>query len=797
MRKFAAILSNILIATGFIALAEAPVNYYSSCEGLNQSALLSKLCTVVGPHTTVSYDGLWDVYEDSDVDANGKIWDMYSTKRWTVGKEKCGNYSKVGDCINREHSFPKSWFDDKSPMKSDAFHVYPTDGKVNGQRSNYPYGECSGGTTLPSSGGVQALGRLGTSTFSGYSGKVFEPVDEYKGDFARTYFYMAAAYNTKIASWSSPMLAGNSYPAYTSWAVNLLLKWHRQDPVSQKELDRNEAVYKHQRNRNPFIDNPEMAEYIWGDKKSEKWYEDEAPTPSLSQPSNDTSVSFGTVAVGYQVSRYINIKGANLTAPLTVSVSEGSEFAISATTITAAAAMSGSGVSVTLRPTSTGEKTATLTVASATDGINAVVNLTATAIDGIPALAATNITETGFTANWTDLSDADTYTLTVSHDGQPIEGYPIDVTAALEEYDVENLTPATTYTYQLRSAEFESNVVTVTTLAPTPSIQYIESASFSLSTEPGEPSQYVEVELFVENINDAFTVEVDAPFQVSTDCSNWSKSIEMQPLDDRFYLRVNSEDQGEYESTILIEAGEYVNDEGVVNASVRSNSEPWFYEDFEDLGDQKVDDYNNKTITGRVSVWNIVDCGVWGDTDKRGKYSLRFGKSATSSLTSATIKSRGIGMISFYLSRWSSSDGDITIAIEYSPDGKDFTTAATITCSSDALQLYEIPVNVSGDNYIRFRQTSGKRGNIDDIYVTDYTSGVEQQLSDTESWTAYSLNGELVVENSGDARVFSVFSVEGITYVDQMVERGAAAFKLPAGLYIVTDNTTARRVLVK
>lgn len=173
-------------------MAEAPVDYYKSCEGKGGKALLSALYNVIGNHTVVSYDGLWNVYKTSDVRANGRVWDMYSTKEWVVGQQKCGNYKNVGDCINREHSFPKSWFNDAKPMYSDAFHLYPTDGKVNGQRSNYPYGECSGGTTLPSNGGVKALGRLGKSTFAGYSGTVFEPADEYKGDFARSYFYISA-----------------------------------------------------------------------------------------------------------------------------------------------------------------------------------------------------------------------------------------------------------------------------------------------------------------------------------------------------------------------------------------------------------------------------------------------------------------------------------------------------------------------------------------------------------------------------------------------------------------------------
>ncbi len=254
------------------AFAEIPNGYYDDCENkTGGKTLLQALFKTISSHDNVGYDGLWNVYKTSDVDENGKIWDMYSTKRWTFGDKQCGNYKVVGDCYNREHSMPKSWFKEASPMKSDAFHVYPTDGKVNGQRSNYPYGECANGTTLPSNGNVQALGKLGTSTFPGYSGKVFEPVDEYKGDFARTYFYMATCYNDKISGWNSDMLANNNYPCYTEWAVNLLLKWHRQDPVSEKEIKRNDAVYAYQGNRNPFIDHPELVEYIWGEKTSERW----------------------------------------------------------------------------------------------------------------------------------------------------------------------------------------------------------------------------------------------------------------------------------------------------------------------------------------------------------------------------------------------------------------------------------------------------------------------------------------------------------------------------------------------
>ena len=192
----------VLCSLLFVAVAmyaEAPAGYYAAAEGKTGEALRQALFNIITNHKNVGYDGLYNVYPTSDVTADGKVWDMYSTCTWTHGQKKCGNYSSVCDCYNREHSVPQNWFGKSSIIKADAFHVYPTDGKVNGQRSNYEYGECSGGTAL----GGKALGRLGKSTFSGYTnrGTVFEPVDQYKGDFARTYFYMATCYADKCSSW--------------------------------------------------------------------------------------------------------------------------------------------------------------------------------------------------------------------------------------------------------------------------------------------------------------------------------------------------------------------------------------------------------------------------------------------------------------------------------------------------------------------------------------------------------------------------------------------------------------------
>ncbi len=345
MRKF--YVTALCALAAFFSYAAAPSSYYDKAENKGGRDLLTALYDIVGTHTNVGYDGLWSLYRTTDVRPNGTIWDMYSTKEWRYGSEQCGNYGYVGDCYNREHSMPKSWFDEGSPMKSDAFHIYPTDGKVNNQRSNYPFGECANGTYLPSHGGVRPLGRLGRSTFPGYSGTVFEPDDEYKGDFARSYFYMAAAYYSRIGQWHSDMLAGNNYPAFRGWAVNLLLKWHRQDPVSEKEMVRNDAVYARQHNRNPFIDHPEMVEYIWGDRKEQRWTSQGPAEPEFVLPAEGSLVDFGTVAAAVGGSRSLTVRTTGMTAPVEVTVA-GTGFSTSVASIPAAQTNTQSGYSLTV-----------------------------------------------------------------------------------------------------------------------------------------------------------------------------------------------------------------------------------------------------------------------------------------------------------------------------------------------------------------------------------------------------------------------------------------------------------------
>jgi endonuclease I len=258
------LLALLFISILVFAKAQIPAGYYSTATGKTGATLKTALYNIIKGHTVISYDGLYTAYKTSDEKPDGTIWDMYSNCTYTIGTKQCGNYSKECDCYNREHSFPQSWFNSSSPMVSDMFHIYPTDGKVNGMRSNYPFGVVTNPTYTSGNGS-----KLGPCSFPGYTGTVFEPIDEYKGDFARSYFYMATRYENLIAGWQSngnanEILNGTSFPCFDQWFINLLFTWNAADPVSQKEIDRNNAIYtSYQHNRNPFIDYPEYANLIW------------------------------------------------------------------------------------------------------------------------------------------------------------------------------------------------------------------------------------------------------------------------------------------------------------------------------------------------------------------------------------------------------------------------------------------------------------------------------------------------------------------------------------------------------
>ncbi|MFW5793175.1 MAG: endonuclease [Bacteroidota bacterium] len=254
---------------------QIPAGYYNTATGI-EGVLMDQLHQIIKNHTKVSYASLWNHFANTDEKFNGKVWDIYSDLRceespyeyiFIDDQDSGTGGGQEGDAYNREHSWPNSWWGGSTSdtMYTDIYHMYPADKHVNGQRGSYIFGQ----TNSPSWTSL-AGHKLGNNSYGGvYTGTVFEPTDEYKGDFARTYFYMVTRYKSRLASWSTIsnadiILDGSQYPAFETWVSDMLLEWHNNDPVSQKEINRNNAAYAIQGNRNPFIDNPQFVNDIWG-----------------------------------------------------------------------------------------------------------------------------------------------------------------------------------------------------------------------------------------------------------------------------------------------------------------------------------------------------------------------------------------------------------------------------------------------------------------------------------------------------------------------------------------------------
>ncbi len=266
------LLLSAILLTSMFAWAQGPNSsgtYYQNANGKKGQALKTAFYNIINSHTNIGYDGLWSAYEKTDKRADGYLRDWYSnsTKYVIGGSAQGASYKKEGDSYNREHTIPQSWFNKAAPMKADVVHVLPTDGYVNNRRGSYPFGEV--GTATYTS--VNGYSKVGSCVTSGYTGTVFEPDDEIKGDIARIYFYMATCYEDRITNWSGSVITGTAYQPYAQWHFDMLMRWSKQDPVDEVEIARNNAVWQVQNNRNPFVDYPGLEDYIWGDKKTESF----------------------------------------------------------------------------------------------------------------------------------------------------------------------------------------------------------------------------------------------------------------------------------------------------------------------------------------------------------------------------------------------------------------------------------------------------------------------------------------------------------------------------------------------
>lgn len=371
-----------------------------------------------------SYDGLWEAYKTTDVRPDGThFWDIYSdTTDYTLNDKRINaSYKKEGDSINREHVIPQSSFNEAAPMKSDIHHVLPSDGYVNNRRSAYPHGIVTGSVKYTSNDGCKLGNGTGNTT-------VFEPMDNYKGDIARIYFYFVTCYQDKMSSNSFSAFDKSTYPSIQTAYLNVYLQWAKEDPVSEKEIIRNNGAYAGQGNRNPFIDCPYAVGAIWDSAHASDYGNKGEYTSGEGLTISKTSVNMisgGTTSISATSTGSGNITWTSSNSSV-VSVSPSSTSSGSSVTLTAGNAGSATITATTTISGKQHSKSCTVTVAATKQVTSIAVSnqktsyvvdeafvkptVMATYNDGTEAEVSASATFTGY-----DLSVAGEYTVNVSY----------------------------------------------------------------------------------------------------------------------------------------------------------------------------------------------------------------------------------------------------------------------------------------------------------------------------------------------------------------------------------------------
>lgn len=478
MKKFLpfSLFAIIILLLHVSIYAAVPAGYYKNLNGKTTSDLKTALYNIIKNQSQQqTYSKLPTYFQRTDVYPNSKRWwDMYSD---------IPLYAPSFSGLNREHSLPKSWWGGSSSVLAytDINHLYPSEMNANMAKSNYPLGVVTDGGSKFNNG----VCMVGKGQNSGGAAYVFEPADEYKGDFARTYFYMVTCYQN--FSWKyTYMCANGTYPSMQQWAIDLLLKWHRDDPVSQKEQNRNEQVYLIQANRNPYIDYPDLVEYIWGNKKGQAYNGSTTPvippsTGTLITPPNGMYLDFNQVAVNHTTTTSLQLRGDNLSGQVEIYFSgpNGSlfKFANGQTDMLIDAskinATNGTWININYTPNAIGSHTATLVLQDGglPGGSQKVIlrgeALAVPTLSAPTATAATDITADSYMAHWDEVpgETVDYYMVTLKRYKNGIVTTE-EIPAEQNYLEIDGFNESDQDTYSVQSVRLEvrspqSNTITV------------------------------------------------------------------------------------------------------------------------------------------------------------------------------------------------------------------------------------------------------------------------------------------------------------------------------------------------
>lgn len=787
MRKNLLYFIVLLLWSGCLQLfAAIPAGYYDQAEGKKKEALKTALHHIIQYADVLSYGSgeghTWWGFTKTDVrPEDGTVWDMYSDNR-----RNFNGYSAAAG-MNIEHSFAKSWWGGaKRQAYMDLHHLNPSDQRANSSKGSWPMAIVDGKTSTDN--GTIKVGK--SNSRPGGEITAWEPHNDYKGDFARVYMYMVTCYEDYASDWtgnSVNQLDNNTYPVFEPWAVQLLLKWSREDPVSKKELDRNEAVYQIQGNRNPFIDYPELAEYIWGDRMDEPFYTQTVTEPILITPVEGTVIDAGLTGTNYGITGSVYVKGRNLKGNLTVALT-GDYFTTPVTTLTKEEAEEGTNIAYTYLPRSAGRHTARLSLTG--EEVRVTVTITGNAVNGIPALPASNITPTSFSANWIGLSGIEDVQLDVQTRNEndteftSVTGYPQVVPSAPGTWNVYDLNADTEYRYRLSSGGLQSDPVTLRTLPPIPLVHTeLPDGEMEFTADQGVASESKRVTITGEYITENLQITTEEPFEIRTEQSDWSATAALPGTGGTVYVRLSAAaSEGGQLGTLTISTPAIEEDE-VIPLKGRVILEKDFLEDFE-VGTKT--SYAEKDVQCTAVNWKMSDALIGNSASDR-KHGTKAVRLRNGFIRMNEDKAKGLGTLSFYAGVFG-NDKSSPLTIAWSTDGGTGWTELEEHPQPDgsALQPFSYTLNIQGNVRIKISKADDTRINIDDIVMTDFDpSGIESFF--TQPVKIYGGTHTLIIESAFDGNL-QIYELSGKQIGHIRVQAGRTAIALPAGTYLVSSR---------
>lgn len=753
-------MKHIRIAAGLLCLLLALVSahgqqtLYRSVQGLKQAELKTALHELIQPAAVLKYGGkgegyTWAGFAVTDSLSGGYVRDRYSNEQRRL------NGLNAVEGMNIEHIFANSWWGHTvNNAYCDLFNLFPSDGTANGRKSNNPIGVVNG--TVQYDNGVIRVGKSDSYRPDSLI-TAWEPADCWKGDFARTYFYMATCYQHMADEWQTTegllTVEPDDYPTLRPWVAQLMLEWAAADPVDDIERERNEAVCRIQGNRNPFVDCPSLAEYIWGDSVDYVFYLDRnATAPELFVPEAGRRIDFGLQALHKGWMARIPLRGRNLPGGLTVSVS-GDVFVPAVTTFAGEELEQGCELVMGCRAEAGGTYEAVLTLTG--DGFEQADTVCVELVDGIPAYAAADVvcavSSKRFTARWMNYEPGAEYLLSVySRDAAgncvPVSGYPVAVTDTF--CVVRDLKASTTYYYNVSlsgpdglPAVFSNEVrVDMPEVAP---VFSVGASQLLFAAAPGAPSPVQTVSVTALEVPVYVTsVSVESPFEVSADGEAWGHELTLNGSSLSFRVRLGAvEAEGLYEGELLVSTPGVP--EVIVPLVGQVDAAKAFFENFES-GSKNA--YAQAEVQCAASRWLMENAllGTDGNDRKNDAKAVRMKvvqntstKVYSTRLEMQDDKVGGCDSLWFHAGPYGNDTG-AKLTVSYSVDGgiSWVPVVTELAFVKGEWTRYGYKLDVPGLVRLKFEGvgSNGKRLNIDDVQMSDYRSAdVVERVQAAES----------------------------------------------------------------